>query len=313
MTDASRSGRLVSARGLRIALVAVWLLACGDDWNKLAGVPESYGFVDVWAFSEESVWFVDGGAVVHRYDGDEFSTLETPSLGGLLCLYALSATEVYLCAGSEILHYDGSSFTVMDFSATGLDSSTAIWASSSSDIWVVGDDALVAHYDGTSWSRSNIGSSFNSSIWGSGPEDIYAMGTFDLVHFDGSSWSEVSVDDAGDGQVWGTSSSDVWVMSDSYTVSHYDGSSWQTMENDDFVGDLAAVWGPSPDDLWAAGSAGSIAHYDGGSWDEVTHQRIGAPYLRMFVAIHGSSSSDVWAVGHQLGEGGSTGIIYHGP
>ena len=290
------------------------LCACGgDDWSSVSGAPTSFVVNDVWAFSDTDVWFIDGGPNVHRYDGDGWSMLETPSTGGLGCIFALSASEVYLCAGGDVLLYDGSSFTVMNVStATGIDSITDLWASSSIDIWAVGDDAIAAHYDGVTWTWTNIGSSFNSSVWGSGPQDVYAMGVFDLVHYDGVGWSEVSLDSgAGDGQVWGTSASDVWVMTDSYSFSHFDGGSWQTIETDDFVGDLAAVWGPAPDDLWAAGSAGSIAHYDGNSWDEVTHQRIGAPYLRMFVAIHGSSSTNVWAVGQQLGEGGSTGIIYH--
>ena len=59
------------------------------------------------------------------------------------------------------------------------------------------------------------------------------------------------------------------------------------------------------------GSAGAIAHYDGNSWRQVAHQQIGAPYLRLFLAVHGTSSTDVWAVGQQLGDGGSTGLIYH--
>ena len=37
----------------------------------------------------------------------------------------------------------------------------------------------------------------------------------------------------------------------------------------------------------------------------------GAPYLRLFLAVHGTSSTDVWAVGQQLGVRGSTGLIYH--
>ena len=55
----------------------------------------------------------------------------------------------------------------------------------------------------------------------------------------------------------------------------------------------------------------AIAHYDGKSWRQVAHQKIGAPYLRLFLAVHGTSSTDVWAVGQQLGVGGSTGLIYH--
>ena len=94
-------------------------------------------------------------------------------------------------------------------------------------------------------------------------------------------------------------------------VARADRVQWQTIDTFDFVGDLAAVWGPSPDDLWAVGSAGAIAHFDGESWRQVAHQKIGSPYLRLFVAVHGTSSTDVWAVGQQLGEGGSTGFIYH--
>jgi hypothetical protein len=101
-------------------------------------------------------------------------------------------------------------------------------------------------------------------------------------------------------------------MPDSDTLAHYDGGAWTMVELDrDFVGDLGAVWGPAADDLWAVGSAGAIAHFDGDAWHQVAHQRIGAPYLRQFVAVHGSSSTDVWAVGHQLGEGGGAGIVYH--
>src|SRR6185295_13465639 len=99
-------------------------------------------------------------------------------------------------------------------------------------------------------------------------------------------------------------------ISDSSDLSHFDGASWKTVRTD-LVGELAAVWGPASNDLWAAGSAGSIARYDGRTWHELTHQPIGAPYLRSFVAVHGASSSDVWAVGHQLGAGGSTALIYH--
>jgi len=94
-------------------------------------------------------------------------------------------------------------------------------------------------------------------------------------------------------------------------VARAEGAQWQTIDTFDFVGDLSAVWGPSSDDLWAVGSAGAIAHYDGKSWRQVAHQQIGAPYLRLFLAVHGTSSTDVWAVGQQLGDGGSTGLIYH--
>ena len=302
---------------MRIACIGlVLVMGCGSgagsDWNPVSGAPNLITAIDVWAFSPSDVWVIDGSATVQRYDGDSWSTLDSGSSGGLLCIFALSPTEVWLCAGREVLFYDGTTFTPMDVSTpTGLDGITAVWASSQTDVWAVGDDAIVAHYDGASWGRTIAGSPFKSSIWGSGPSDIYALSTFDLVHYDGSSWTEVELDaGGGDGQVWGTGASDVWVMTDSSEISHFDGARWETLETFDFVGDLAAVWGPAPDDLWAAGSAGAIAHYDGDSWTEVAHQQIGAPYLRLFLAVHGTSSTDIWAVGQQLGVGGSTALIY---
>jgi len=295
----------------------VFVIACGDatgsDWKQANGAPNLLSAIDVWAFSQTDVWVIDGSSTIQRYDGDRWSALSSGSDAGVRCIFALSATEVWLCAGNDLLFYDGTSFESVDVSGpTGLSGITDVWASSPTDVWAVGDDAIIAHYDGAAWRRTIAGSPFKSSIWGSGPTDVYALSTFDLVHYDGSSWTEIDLDaGGGDGQVWGTSANDVWVMTDSSEISHFDGLRWQTIDTFDFVGDLAAVWGPSPDDLWAVGSAGAIAHYDGDSWRQVAHQRIGAPYLRLFLAVHGTSSTDVWAVGQQLGDGGSTSVIYH--
>jgi hypothetical protein len=307
--------------GRDVLIVALTVAAgCGGGggWSSVSGgpaAPASFGVLDVWAFSATDVWFLDGSATVHHHDGTGFEERPTPSTGGLACIFGLAPDDVYLCAGEQILHWDGAAFTAIDVTpATGVSSLVSLWASSPSDLWAIGDQsAIVAHWDGQAWSTSNTGATFASSIWGSGPSDVYVLGTFDLMHWDGQSWTAVTLDaGAGDGQVWGTSASDVWVMPGSSTLSHFDGTAWQAVElRDDFVGDLAAVWGAAADDLWAAGSAGSIAHYDGASWTEVTHQTIGAPYLREFVAVHGSAADDVWAVGRQLGEGGSTPIIWH--
>lgn len=284
----------------------------GDDWKKKA-TPSALSYVnDVWVFSETDVWFLDGSNTIQRYDGAEYESLETPSMGGLGCIFALSSAEVWLCAGEDVLHYDGNTFTIMDASAVGTSGFTDLWASSASDIFVIGDDAVVGHFDGATWTRTITGSPFSSSIWGSGPADVYVLSNSSLNHYDGTEWAEIDTDArGGDGQVWGTGANNVWVMTDSYELGHFDGTTWETVPTDDFVGDLAAVWGPSADDLWAVGSAGSIARYNGSSWSEVSHQRIGAPYLSLLTAVHGSSATNIWAVGYRLGENGSTPLVYH--
>jgi len=74
---------------------------------------------------------------------------------------------------------------------------------------------------------------------------------------------------------------------------------------------VRSVWGASPDDVWGVGTAGSISKFRGDMWEELAHQRIGAPEQRQFFAIHGSSATDIWAVGHILDGSGTQGMIYH--
>src|SRR5262245_38995186 len=109
----------------------ICLSACGSDddgagdaggWAPAPGAPALRAVLEVWAFSTTDVWFLVGGASVHRFDGAGWSMLETPSTGGLSCIFALSPTDVFLCAGTEMLHYDGATFTATDVTAgTGLD------------------------------------------------------------------------------------------------------------------------------------------------------------------------------------------------
>jgi len=300
----------------RVSCVLVAALAaCGGDdgggASPIDGVPSTLiNPYKVWAFSPTNVWILDGTATVHRFDGSEWSQLMTPSTGGLACIYALSETDVWLCAGDDVLHYDGAAFTASDVAGpTGLDGLSAIWASAANDVWVVGDDAIVAHYTGSAWQRSIVGSPFKSSIWGTSPSNVYALSTFDLSHFDGLSWTEIELDGTpagGDGQVWGTSASDVWLMNGDDMAWHYDGSAWTP--SSELVADLSAVWGTGPDQIWAGGSFGYLARYDG-SWHTLASQTPGSPYLRTITSVHGSSATNVWAVGRQLGEV-NQGLIY---
>ena len=172
-------------------VILVFAVACGcgsgSDWKPAPGTPSLFAAIDVWAFSPTDVWVIDGSSTIQRYDGDGWTALDSGSNGGLLCIFALSATEVWLCSGSDLLFYDGATFEPMEVSQpTGLRGITDVWASSLNDVWAVGDDAIIAHYDGVAWGRTIAGSPFKSSVWGSGPNDVYALSTFDLVHYDGS-------------------------------------------------------------------------------------------------------------------------------
>jgi hypothetical protein len=87
-------------------------------------------------------------------------------------------------------------------------------------------------------------------VWGSSSVDVYAVGAEGtILHYDGISWSQMdsgTVNDLYD--VWGTSSSDIFAAGRGGTILHYNGNSWSAMESntDDSI---EAIWGSSSTDI----------------------------------------------------------------
>lgn len=85
-----------------------------------------------------------------------------------------------------------------------------------------GDNAVVSggtitHWNGSAWSLSwqsgGADSRYLSSVWGSGPHDIWAVGLGVVLHGDGSSWTTVLRRDDENAlrTGWGSGPRDVWV------------------------------------------------------------------------------------------------------
>ena len=74
----------------------------------------------------------------------------------------------------------------------------------------------------------------------------------------------------------------------------------------DGLGGALGMWGASTDDIWGVGDFGTVVHFDGERWRDVQSQALGSPFLQSFVDVHGSSATDIWAVGAQYGDDGVT-------
>ena len=113
----------------------------------------------------------------------------------------------------------------------------AIWGSSPTDIWVVGEAPAALHWDGQAWNEMPFGVSRPGAlygVWASGPRDVFAVGEGGAVlHFDGGSWSRMSVPtDQQLVAVAGRSAGDVYALAQSSNdreapqLLHYDGRAW---------------------------------------------------------------------------------------
>jgi hypothetical protein len=130
-----------------------------------------------------------------------------------------------------------------------------------------------------------------NEIWGSGPEDIYAVGgTGTLMHSTGNGMWELQ--DAGTASnlsdVWGSGPGDVYISVVSNVILHSTGDGeWEHQVQTAGI-TFNGIWGSGPDDVYAL--TGGVYHRTGGSW-EGPQTVTGGPPLR---AIWGSGPNDIY-------------------
>jgi hypothetical protein len=69
-------------------------------------------------------------------------------------------------------------------------SAMAIWGTSATDIFAVGLNGTIGHYDGVSWKPMQSPTASDLyGIWGTAHNDVFAVGSMGtILHFDGASW-----------------------------------------------------------------------------------------------------------------------------
>jgi len=158
-------------------------------------------------------------------------------------LWGPSANELWLIGdnrpqGSQIarvLHGTRESVASADFTWTQVDSKATtrlrgLWGSSANDVWVVGDNGTIRHFDANATEAEIVESTTRSNlnaVWGSGPNDIWVVGdSGTILHFDGNSWSEsVAAFLVGRKKpelygIWGSGPDDVWIVGNDVVLHH---------------------------------------------------------------------------------------------
>ena len=213
----------------------------GAGWKPVNIYPYSpYSPIvfDIWGTAASDVYVVglDGG---YHFDGNswtEFSSSVVESVWG-------TAADNVFFGGSTITHYRGATGSTMTLPA-GLPTPIQIrglWGTSGADVYAAGRWSTVLHYNGNQneeWNLFNSGLAGTSydlyDIWGSAPNDIFAVGWNVILHYDGMQWSPMDTGlSYGDWiyDVWGTSATDVYAVTfNNGDILHYDGSSWSVVD-----------------------------------------------------------------------------------
>lgn len=139
--------------------------------------------------------------------------------------------------------------------------------------------------------------SYVRGIWGSGKNDIWAVGGAHgdngfIAHWNGSKWSTVPSSAGRLASVWGSGPNDVWAVGGTNevgTIQHWDGLRWTVSTS--MQGIRHSVWGSGPNDVWTVGDFDPIFHWDGSSWS-----KLASPTMAGVASIWGTGPADAWAV-----------------
>ena len=228
----------------------------------------------VWAASANEVFVVGTYGGLARYTGGSWVSDDSPTQNWLGDVWGSSATNVFAVGGQgTILHWNGTFWELMisPFEEEQechycLPPLYSVWGFGPDNVYAVGN-GVVVHYDGLGWAVQDTLSVFSLyGLWGSAPDDMFAVGQDGAIwHYDGTSWTAMA---SGTTEylwtVWGLSSTDVYAAA-ANGVLHYDGTSWSPLPGLPEC-DYRGVWGSAPDDLFVSGFPCGLWHWDGSTW-----------------------------------------------
>jgi hypothetical protein len=321
---------------------------------------------DVTAISSSDAWIVGddststtGRSVVIHWNGSAWSPVPIPSpsanfadaiagtSGGTVWAAGDHCARACPNQASLILRWNGTGWTRMPSPnpdptshANGYD---AISASSASDAWAVGTSSdaalqiyqpLIAHWNGTAWSRSAAPKSDSSAqlraVTAPSADDAWILGgTCDngcplILHWNGTAWANVTAPtDLSLLGITATPGGDAWaagyVCVDSCggmatVIYRWNGTKWvrSASPNPGTSDVLFGVNAVSADDAWAVGDSCTdigcnheqalILHWNGKTWSRVASPSPGPD--SSLASVAGTSGSNAWAVGSSCNSSG---------
>ncbi|HZI13223.1 MAG TPA: hypothetical protein VE153_22775 [Myxococcus sp.] len=260
---------------------------------------------DVWGSGPNDVWMVGNRGTLRRYDGNTVSSIDA---GTTLPLFAVTGTgpnDVWSVTAEDPCFTCDDYGIVYRVSTNGLEERLRlsdmffdVFAASPSMVLVSGEGPRY-RWDGAAWQRLTArGDGF---LAGSGPDDVWLFNpNGEVERWNGSAWSRVREFFSGAYDVHGTSAEDVWAVSANGLLRR-NGGTWSGVDLGNPLTNserLTGVYAASPSAVWVVSAEdfsvtnGRIRRWNGSSTSQ-EHVLEG----QVLHAVHGSSASDVWAVG----------------
>lgn len=324
--------------GDTIQAKALPLTSHNFTWQKFTfGIGASSVLRDVAIIDENNIWAVGeiyadttGQAynAVH-WDGTNWTLKKIYYYGAcsaveyppLKAIYAFSSNNIVITNGGSIGWFDGNS-VILDCGVNPLltGSINKIWGISSNDLYIVGNDGNIAHYQNGVWSKIESGTNLNIvDIWGDtnpftnkteiicGAANIFVNPGSDLIRIKDDFTTEI-LDKTGMGQtfapLWFKSGIRYYVVGGGlYKKTYKDTAIWIDLNQNRIITQyfMECIRGSALNNIIVAGAYGEVLHFNGQSWVSIKNAETelnNGSYYR--VAVKGNV---VVAVGYDQNKG----------
>lgn len=277
----------------------------GNVWSEVdTPIPEESTVDHIQMLTADNGWAIVGDwkSKIYHWDGSGWQ-LHSNLNGTAESLYMLAnglgwagrGLSWNRSAGGKIYQWNGANWHGTP--TLRFDLVRAVDGVAADDIWAVGEEGTLLHYDGQSWRQAtNPSDGFLSDVEMLSATDGWAVGNVTL-HWDGTAWTQVAA--TGATKLDMLSADDGWAVAHD-EILHWDGSAWHQAPISGTVlypgfRDISMV---SSTDGWATGEIGDghglLLRWDGVSWTE-------APFADANYNILGDvemvSSTDGWMSG----------------
>ena len=259
------------------------------------GTAGSSALYDVAIINENNIWAVGeiyvadtsiNGYTIYNavhWDGNNwelkriytYSSCNPVDYAPLKAIWAFSENNIAVTSGGSIGWFDGNTNRAdcgIRSILTG--SINKLWGSSSNDLYAVGNNGNIAHYNGQSWSKIESGTDLNiNDIWGisdgNGGFNKYLAAYNAMLKLDAN--KNLSRIEAESGMhifsIWGYTNQLIYVVGGENDAL-YKNYKWEII-NDPLVNTLYRIKGQNYNDVFGISSLGTILHFNGYNWGSI--------------------------------------------